>query len=237
MEKSVEVRKEAVGGGGSQAASMNRFMRKTYGLMLTTIPTAKAMTLQTSMMTAARDPAVYALVMICALTLVIMLMIQCGTQWMQQRPATKRRPSPPPLPTPVPKPEYPPSHAERAKIKAAARKELRMRRREERALLKQEQLEQERLRLEQERLQERLKQERLDARKAKVESALADKLPAALCLVLMEYTEDAWFSDEQQQPATLTVERDFSDTSSDWEGPPPELDSDYSAVTDDEDSC
>jgi hypothetical protein len=56
-------------------------------------------------------------------------------------------------------------------------------------------------------------------------------------LVLMEYTEDAWFSDEQQQPATLTVERDFSDTSSDWEGPPPELDSDYSAVTDDEDSC
>ena len=68
-----------------------------------------------------------------------------------------------------------------------------MRKREERALLKQEQLEQERLRLEQERLQERLKQERLDARKAKVESALADKLPAALCLVLMEYTEDAWF--------------------------------------------
>ena len=31
MEKSVEVRKEAVSSGGSQAASMNKFMRKTYG--------------------------------------------------------------------------------------------------------------------------------------------------------------------------------------------------------------
>jgi hypothetical protein len=143
--------------------------------MLTTIPTAEAMTLQTNMMTAARDPAVYALVMICALTLVIILMIQRGTQLMQQRPATKRRPSPPPLPTPLPKRQYPPSHAERAEIKAAARKELRKQKREERTAT----------------------QERRNARKAKVESALADKLPVGVCSMPMEYTEEAWFSDEQ----------------------------------------
>ena len=68
-------------------------------------------------------------------------------------------------------------------MKAAARKELRKQRREERA-------------------EELRKQERLKARKAKVESVLADKLPAGVCSVPMEYTEDAWFSDEQQQQAT-----------------------------------
>ena len=42
--------------------------------MLTTIPTAETLTLQTNMTTAAMDPAVYVLVMTCALTVVIMLM-------------------------------------------------------------------------------------------------------------------------------------------------------------------